>query len=142
MKKVNNTINIEREQKMNKAYNPLIYIVDDDEVYQNLVRYNLDYHNYSRILAFNSGEKCMKNIDLKPDIILLDYWMDGESGIETLKKIKEQHPEAIVIFLTGNKEKTVAEAAIKHGAYDYLLKNHLSFYKLNTLLERIRSQSN
>ena len=72
--------------------------------------------------AFN-GYEALKKIEAEsPDIVLLDIWMPGMDGIETLKEIKKITPSLPVVMITGHGTIESAVDATKSGAYDFLEK--------------------
>ena len=73
--------------------------------------------------AVNRGEDALLEIVRNPyDVVLLDVKMPGISGIEVLKRMKEQGIKAEVIVLSGHASVDTAVEIVKYGAYDYLLK--------------------
>jgi two-component system nitrogen regulation response regulator NtrX len=64
-----------------------------------------------------------------PDLVLLDIWMPGIDGIETLKEIKKEYPNIQVIIITGHGTIETAVKATKLGAYD-LIEKPLSIDKI------------
>src|SRR5674476_998396 len=87
----------------NQKY-PLIFIVEDNSVYNKLIVNHLRSHKLIRTESFLSGEECLKNIDRKPDIIIQDYLLDGINGIEVLKATRKKYPETEFIFLSGQND--------------------------------------
>jgi len=72
--------------------------------------------------AFN-GYEALKKIETEsPDIVLLDIWMPGMDGIETLKEIKKFSPNLPVVMITGHGSIESAVDATKSGAFDFLEK--------------------
>jgi len=67
------------------------------------------------------------------DVIILDLSMPGMDGLETLKKIKQDDPDAEIIILTGHGSVKSGVDAIKQGAEDFLEKP----VKMEKLLEKI-----
>ena len=57
-----------------------------------------------------------------PDVILLDLRLENESGLDVFKKIREVDAKALVIFMTGFGTSEIAIEAMKHGAFDYIVK--------------------
>jgi two-component system nitrogen regulation response regulator NtrX len=71
----------------------------------------------------SSGEECLKKIeDTVYDLVLLDIWMPGIDGIETLRRLREISPAIRVIMISGHATIATAVAATKLGAYDFIEK--------------------
>jgi DNA-binding NtrC family response regulator len=70
------------------------------------------------------------------DVILLDLRLPGASGLEALRHIKSQRPDALVIVVTGCGTVQSAVQAMKNGAYEYMTKP-FSIDELKLLLERV-----
>ena len=66
-----------------------IFIVDDNEMYSTMLSYTLSKDNIYKFVSFKSGEECIKNLYLNPEIIILDYGLLGMDGYDTLLKIKK-----------------------------------------------------
>jgi len=87
-----------------------------------------------------------------PDLVLLDIWMPGIDGIETLVKIKEIHPTLQVIMMSGHGTIETAVKAVKLGAYDFIEKplslekvllsvnNALQYYQLEEEITLFREK--
>lgn len=103
--------------------NPLIFVVDDDKFAHHLLKAILKKFSFRNIEHFFSGEDCLENIEKSPDIILLDFEMDGINGLETLKQIKNRFPDTKVLMISGQQNINVAVKAIKSGAEDYFIKD-------------------
>ena len=94
------------------------------------------------VFAAESGTAALAKIEEEmPDLVLLDIWMPGMDGIETLIKIKELHPFPQVIMMSGHGTIETAVKATKLGAYDFIEKP-LSLEKvllsINNALEHFR----
>jgi len=72
--------------------------------------------------------------ELKPDVILMDMVMPRMGGLEAIRKIKEECPEARILVLTSFSDDETVFPAIKAGALGYMLKNTSP----NLLLSAIR----
>jgi len=120
----------------NQKY-PLIFIVEDNTVYNKLIVNHLRLHKLTRTESFLSGEECLKNIDRKPDIIIQDYLLDGMNGIEVLKATRKKHPDTEFIFLSGQNDIELAINSMKYGAYDYIVKDQFALKKLTDKINRI-----
>ena len=77
---------------MQNVKNPLIFVVEDNKVYNKLIVNYLKSNKYVNVEAFYSGEECLKNIEKGPDIIIQDYLLEGMNGIEVLKRVKKVSP--------------------------------------------------
>ena len=99
-----------------------ILVIDDDAE----IRYSLDRvltNTENRVLAADSGEKGIEAAKTEnPDIIFLDNRMGGISGIETLQHLRSAAPQSMVILMTAYGTTQTAIEAMKHGAFDYVLK--------------------
>lgn len=99
-----------------------IFIVEDNEIYSMMLGYILSKDSIYRFLSFKSGEECIKNLNLNPDVIILDYGLPGMNGYDTLREIKKQSPHIHVIMLSSNRDVILAEKLVDAGADDYILK--------------------
>jgi DNA-binding NtrC family response regulator len=122
---------------MQKQTDPLIFIVEDNPVYNKLVVNYLNSKKFNRIESFLSGEECLKKIHLKPDIIIQDYLLEGMNGIEVLKATKKLQPQTEFIFLSGQDSVDVAINTMKHGAYDYIVKDQMALKKMADKITKI-----
>jgi len=70
-----------------------------------------------------SGEECLKKAgDTVYDLVLLDIWLPGIDGIETLRRLREISPATRVIMISGHATIATAVTATKLGAYDFIEK--------------------
>jgi two-component system nitrogen regulation response regulator GlnG len=82
-----------------------------------------------------SGEEALEVIpQIQPDLVIMDIRMGGLNGIETLRKIREFDTKLPVILMTAFGTTQTAIQAMKHGAYDYLLKP-FDVPKLQTIVD-------
>ena len=101
---------------------PSILIVDDEPSILQSLGGLLNDEGFEVITASN-GYEALKIIDKEsPDLVLLDIWMPGIDGIETLKEIKKDNPFIQVIIITGHGTIETAVKATKLGAYDLIEK--------------------
>ena len=70
---------------------PLIFVVEDNPVYNKLVVSYLKTNKFTNVEAFLSGEEVLKAMERQPKIIIQDYLLDGMNGIE--RKVKEGSKE-------------------------------------------------
>ena len=101
---------------------PAVLIVDDEITIIESLEGILSDDGFEVMHAFN-GYEALKKIETdSPDIVLLDIWMPGMDGIETLKEIKKIAPSLPVVMITGHGTIESAVDATKSGAYDFLEK--------------------
>lgn len=120
---------------MTKEKNILIFLVDDDALYLKTLEVEFKQQSESIIKTFATGEQCLENLSQNPDIIILDYHLNGIqknaiNGIETLDRIKKINPEIPVIMLSSQDQIEVAVNCMKHLAYDYIVKSETAFIRL------------
>ena len=107
----------------------LILIVDDEQSIRESLTGILQDEGFSTLTA-ESGEDAINILsEEKPDLVLLDIWMPGMDGMETLGKIREIYPDQLVVMMSGHGTIETAVKATKLGAYDFIEKP-LSLEKL------------
>ena len=108
---------------------PTILIVDDEPSIVQSLKGLLSDEGFEVMTAPN-GYEALKAIEREsPDLVLLDIWMPGIDGIETLKEIKANNPFIQVIVITGHGNVETAVKATKLGAFD-LIEKPLSIDKV------------
>jgi two-component system nitrogen regulation response regulator NtrX len=101
---------------------PSILIVDDEPSILQSLGGLLSDEGFD-VLTASNGYEALKVIGLEsPDLVLLDIWMPGIDGIETLKEIKKENPFIPVIIITGHGTIEAAVKATKLGAFDFIEK--------------------
>jgi DNA-binding NtrC family response regulator len=122
----------------------MIFLVDDDALYLKSLEIEFLTHGDFQIETFATGELCIEKLDLEPDVIILDYLLDGieksaMNGIDTLDKIKAFDPEIPVIMLSAQDKIDVAIDCMHHKAYDYVVKSETAFLRLQKIITAIFS---
>ncbi len=108
---------------------PSLLIVDDEPSILHSLSGLLSDEGFEVKTAVN-GYEALKIIAAEsPDLVLLDIWMPGIDGIETLKEIKKENPNIQVIIITGHGTIETAVKATKLGAFD-LIEKPLSIDKI------------
>lgn len=119
-----------------------IFLVDDDVVFLKLLEIQFLESGDFEIETYTTGELCVENLSHKPDVIILDYLLDGVvrdvmNGIETLDKIKLHDAEIPVIILSAQDKIDVAINCMHHAAFDYVVKSETSFLRLQKIITTI-----
>ncbi|MBT4363230.1 MAG: sigma-54-dependent Fis family transcriptional regulator [Desulfobacteraceae bacterium] len=101
---------------------PTILIVDDEVSILKSLSGLLSDDGFE-VLTASNGYEALKIIDKElPDLVLLDIWMPGIDGIETLKEIKKENHYVQVVMITGHGTIETAVQATKMGAFDFIEK--------------------
>ena len=104
------------------AANQLVLVVDDEASIRRSLEGVLKDEGFSVVLA-EDGESAIRILmNTRPALVLLDIWMPGMDGLETLRKIKEIHQDLPVVMISGHATISTAVAATRLGAMDFLEK--------------------
>ena len=99
-----------------------ILIVDDELIMRESLGEWLERDGY-RVMKAESGESAVEMLkNTMFDVLLVDMKMEKMSGIDVLKHVKRHDPEVAVVIITAYGSISGAVDAMKHGAWDYLLK--------------------
>jgi DNA-binding NtrC family response regulator len=101
---------------------PFVLIVDDDEVVCEVLSAYLRPRGY-RIRPVHTGQDALEALLAgRPEVVLLDLRLPDMTGLEVLRRLREQQVESEVIIITGFASLDSALDAIKAGAFDYIVK--------------------
>ncbi len=119
-----------------------LFLVDDDALFLKSLEIEFLEHADFTIETYSTGELCLKNISHSPDVIILDYHLDGidknaMNGMETLDKIKASHPDIPVVMLSSQDKIDVAINCMHHRAFDYVVKSETAFMRLQKIITTI-----
>ena len=118
-----------------------IFVVEDDPMYQRMVKYIMELNPDHEVYTFSTGKECLDNLKLKPGIISLDYTLPDMNGVDVLKKIKNYNENIGVIILSGQQDISTAVKLLKEGAYDYITKDSETKERLLNTLEHIKQRN-
>jgi DNA-binding NarL/FixJ family response regulator len=127
---------------MNNEKKIKLFLVDDDAMYLKLLEIEFLENADFVIETFATGELCIANLSHNPDVIVLDYYLDGidktaMNGIETLDKIKAYNPDTPVVMLSSQDKIEVAIDCMLHKASDYVVKSETAFIRLQKAISTI-----
>lgn len=119
-----------------------LFLVDDDAIFLKALEIQFLQHADFDIKTFSTGERCIDSLSSKPDVIILDYHLDGidknvMNGMDTLDKIKAFNQEIPVIMLSSQDKIEVAVNCMHHGAFDYVVKSETAFTRLQKIITTI-----
>jgi len=120
-----------------------ILIIDDNPADSNLLkRYfsKLDNWDIQLTIALNSDEAVKYYNSENQDIIIVDYLLGNDNGIDIIKKFKDLGFRAEFILLTGYGSESVVTDALRAGASDYLSKSNLTSQVLEKTLRHLHQK--
>ena len=124
---------------MKNKMNIKLFLVDDDAVFLKLLEIEFLEHGDFDIQTFATGELCVQHLSQSPDVIVLDYHLNGINknainGIQTLDKIKAFNSDIPVIILSSQDKIEVAVDCMHHRAHDYVVKSETAFMRLQKII--------
>jgi DNA-binding NtrC family response regulator len=127
---------------MNNEKKIKLFLVDDDAVFLKLLEIEFLQHADFSIETYATGELCVSNLTNSPDVIILDYQLDGidrdaMNGIETLDQVLAFNPAIPVVMLSGQDRIDVAINCMHHKAFDYVVKSETAFMRLQKIISTI-----
>ncbi len=125
---------------MKNASATRVFVVEDDPMYQRMVKYVMELNPDHEVHVFATGQECLEHLSLKPDIITLDYTLPDMTGEDVLKKIKGFNSDITVIMLSGQQDIATAVTLLKEGAYDYITKDSETKERLLNTLTHVKNQ--
>lgn len=119
-----------------------LFLVDDDILFLKSLEIQFLDHGDFDIETFATGEICIANISKNPDVVILDFHLDGidktaMNGLETLDKIKHFNTNIPVIMLSSQDKIDVAVSCMHHKAFDYVVKSETAFVRLQKAINTI-----
>ena len=119
-----------------------LFLVDDDAVFLKSLEIEFMDHADFIIETYATGELCIQHLDHFPDVIILDYHLNGidklaMNGLDTLDQIKLVNPDIPVVMLSSQDKIEVAISCMHHRAFDYVVKSETAFIRLQKILTSI-----
>src|ERR671938_904445 len=99
-----------------------ILIVEDDEVIMDTLAYNLSRNGFGVSQATGGADALRLARKLRPDLILLDIMLPGESGIEVCERIRERDQSVMIVMITAKDAEEDKVRGFEAGADDYVTK--------------------
>jgi two-component system, OmpR family, response regulator len=129
---------------MNHSEKVKLFLVDDDALFLKSLEMEFKQNTDYDICTFATGELCLAQMQQNPDVVILDYHLDGielkaMNGMDTLDRIKELNPVLEVIMLSSQDKIDVAVNCMHHKAFDYVVKSETAFIRLQKAIDRIFS---
>jgi len=119
----------------------LVFFVDDDKMILNLLEYTFKSRAGIQVKTFFSGEECLENMHLKPDLVVLDHLFPDDtgqlSGLDVIKKMREADKNVSIIVLSSQQDEELIPEFLKVGAKQYISKDD---YFIDALIETIEAE--
>jgi len=118
----------------------LVFIVEDDKFYTELLSSYFSSKNGFKVLCFDSGEECLNHLHLMPNFIIIDYFLDKTNpnainGKKVYLQVKNECPHAKVVFISAQQSADLVLSLVKEGVVSYLVKNEETFNELDVILD-------
>lgn len=120
--------------------NANVFVVEDDEAWAATLEGKLN--KKFKVSTFASGEAALDQLNAKkPALIILDYHLEGQlTGLDTLKKIKQQQPDTLVIMFSAQDDVQTALDILNNGAFDYIVKGENAVNRLRIILRNLEER--
>ncbi len=99
-----------------------VLIVDDDAHVVQTVSHLLHDEGFDTVFATDGRGAIQQVQTIEPDVVLLEWWLPGQDGMETLRQLRTESPETAVVMMSGHGSLKMAVKAMQLGAADYLEK--------------------
>lgn len=119
-----------------------IYVVEDNEFYANIIKQKLESYDHYQVSLFSNGSDFLNAIQSNPDIVVLDYNLPNENGIEILKRINTFNDSIQTILLSGQDKVEVVVDAFKNGAKSYIIKGDNALVELEQTVANLANTTN
>ncbi|RZK17349.1 MAG: sigma-54-dependent Fis family transcriptional regulator [Hymenobacter sp.] len=118
-----------------------IFIVEDDPWYGQLLHYHLSLNPEDTVQLWTSGQECLDNMHLRPDVVTIDFSLPDISGDKLLTRLRQRWPEVPVIIISAQSKITTAVQLLKAGAAEYLVKDDNTKDLLWNAIQKLRETS-
>ncbi|HER09001.1 MAG TPA: sigma-54-dependent Fis family transcriptional regulator [Bacteroides sp.] len=116
-----------------------IFVVEDNEWYNRLLVHTLTLNPDYEVKSFFNARDLLNCLHESPDIVTLDYRLPDISGLETLRRIREENSDIQVILISEQEDIDMAVTLLKQGAYDYITKTNDIRDRLLNTVQNIRN---
>jgi len=118
-----------------------IFIVEDDPWYGQLLHYHLSLNPDDNVYLWTSGQECLDNMHLRPDVVTIDFSLPDISGDRLMQTLRQRYPELPFIIISAQNKIATAVHLLKMGAADYLVKDDNTKDLLWNAIQKLRETS-
>jgi len=109
-------------------------IVEDDRAFAHVL-FNKLKKDY-RLKLTSTVQECLQALNaIKPDFILLDYYLPDGNGGQLFQQIRERFPEIKIILLSANESREVVRKLINMGVRNYVIKDEKALVEVRRVIE-------
>jgi DNA-binding NarL/FixJ family response regulator len=116
----------------------VVFLVDDDDVFLKILKRHLDMKNAFTVHTFTTGEQCVSNLSMRPDIVILDHNLNRSggqlNGQQTLARLIDGGHQPRVIMLSGQEDGDLVYELVRLGVRDYVIKGPSALEELDDIL--------
>jgi two-component system response regulator AtoC len=116
-----------------------IFVVEDSEWYNRLLVHTLSLNPDYEVKSFFNGKDFLNSLGESPDIVTLDYRLPDITGLEILKRIREENQDTQVVLISEQGDIDTVVNLLKLGAYDYISKSEDIKDRLLNTVRNIRN---
>ncbi len=123
-----------------KKHTSRIFVVEDDPMFQRMVKYVMELNPDHEVHVFPDGTSCLQNLHLNPSIVTLDYSLPDMTGAEILTEIKKYNSNISVVILSSQQDISTAVGLLREGAYDYITKDEEVKERLLHTIDKVKKE--
>jgi DNA-binding NtrC family response regulator len=116
-----------------------IIVIDDKKTILQILKFGFSENGYEVVTALNATEALHHIQERSFDFAIVDIHLPEMNGIALSDKIREASPDTLIVIMTGYPEIDSAVEALRHHAYDYLIKP-FKFEQIYSIIERARGE--
>lgn len=114
-----------------------VFIVEDDEFLGNVLKRTLEKISDAEIHLFKTPQECLNSLHLNPDVVSIDYYLPGMTGMEMMEKIRNYNNSINCIIVSGQEKVDIVLELYKKGAVDYIMKDDNAVANLENSVKKI-----
>lgn len=114
-----------------------VFLLDNDPNSIDKYENHLLSIGVANIQLFGDSQDFINHLVDEPDVVFIDHCMTPFSGLEVLNKIRRYNPDIPVIYLSAQQDMKTAIGALKHGAFDYIVKDDDDLEAISEVISRV-----
>lgn len=120
-----------------------IFVVENDNLFVKMLDHIFTSDMVFEFYDYKSEQEALNNMNMNPSVFILDHALSGiMNGSDTIRAIKNEHPETHIILLLDKNDEKLASKLLNAGANDYLFKGPDLLEELNKKLDTHLSAKN